>query len=89
MSLWICLDAFGTTVQGASRVMVPNEPILMENQPTVPFVSENSPHPISSTPVPPVRSQPTLHGSASGDVQVATRSRMHKVNLILCFSTQW
>lgn len=74
---WILLDASGTTVQEASL-------ILMKNQPTVPFVSGNSPH-LISTPVPPVRSQPTVHGSASQNVQVATTSGMHKpqeVNLI-------
>ena len=78
MSLWIRLDASGTTGHGTSLVMVPNEPAM-------PFVSENSPDLIRNTTVPPVRSQPTAHGSASGDVQVATTSRMHtpqEVNLI-------
>ena len=48
--------------------------VMVPNEPAVPFVT-----------VHPVRSQPTAHGSASGDVQVATTSRMHtpqEVNLI-------
>ena len=83
------LDVSGTTVHGATLVMVPNEPILMKNQSTVPFASGNSPYLIRNTTVPPVRSQPTVHGSASGNVQVATTSRMHtpqEVNLIAYFA---
>ena len=75
MSLWILIDVSGPLIRGDlnSLVIVPNEPILMKNQPTVP----------------PVRSQPTVQGSASGDVQVATTSRMHtpqEVNLIAYFA---
>ena len=89
MSLGILLDASGTTAHGASDIMVPSGPILMKDQlqPTVHFVSGNSPH-LSNTPVPPVRSQPILDGSAGGNVQVTTMSRMHirqEVNLNCLF----
>lgn len=87
ISLWILLVVFGTTAPRAPLVMVPNGPILMNDQQIMSFVTGLSPH-LSNTPVPPVKSQPTVHQSASGDVQVLTTSSMHtpqEVNLIAYF----
>ena len=88
MSLWILSDASGTTVHGASLTTVPNGPSLMKKQPAVHSVSGNSRNLSSNTPVPPVRSQPTVDG-ASGNVQVATTSRLQtpqEVNLTAHFA---
>jgi len=65
----------------------------VQDQPTAPFGKVNTgilgPH-LGNTPVPPVRSQPTENGSASGSAeQVATTSGIHtqqKVNLIAYFA---
>ena len=73
MSVWILLDTYGSTVNGAS-LMNPRGPTLMKDQSTVPFGRENtaelSPQ-LSYIPVPPGRSQPTVDGSVSA-------SGMHK-----------